>query len=266
MIAARAQTATLPRERMPMPGSARILVACDDASFLLSTCDLLQREGYRCDAGEGAEATAELLRHNPYDLLICSPGMGDNGYVEWIRSLQQAVKGPPVMLITSRGVFDPAIRSLDPPVVATLFEPVEREGLAGHVRAAIQKARLWCALEKAKESIQVQEPDLVSCETFSPPRRSGAPSASFESHLADTLLIGVQALADIKPLVEALALQTGRSEACRRFNCPRVGEMRRALREAVDTLERTKRAFKSRELGELRRRLERIIDTGSETF
>jgi CheY-like chemotaxis protein len=249
-----------------MPDSARILLVGDDASFLLSTCEFLQREGYRCDAGESAEATAELLRHNPYDLLICGPGMGDNGCVEWIQSLQQAVKGPPVMLITGKGEFDPAIRSLDPPVVATLFGPVEREGLAGHVRAAIQKARLWRALERVKESIQVQEPDLASCEAFSPPRRPGDPSVSLESHLANTLLIGVQALADIKPLVETLASQTTRNEVCRRFNCPRVGEMRKALREAVDTLERTKRAFKSRELGELRRRLERVIETGSETL
>ena len=69
----------------------------------------------------------------------------------------------------------------------------------------------------------------------------------------------VASLTDLQHMTQALATQQAAREACQLMNCPRGLALAQALKEAVDTLERTKRAFKSKELGDLRKTLEEVL-------
>ncbi|MBD3220115.1 response regulator [bacterium] len=63
-----------------MASPERILVADDDETPLLSTADLLRREGYDCVTADHAGAAIAALAADPCDLLladICMPGNAD---------------------------------------------------------------------------------------------------------------------------------------------------------------------------------------------
>ncbi len=74
----------------------RILIADDEETFLLSTIDLLRREGYECDGVKDAEAAVEVLSNKAFDLLVSDIRMPGNMELELIES----VKGLSVIIVT----------------------------------------------------------------------------------------------------------------------------------------------------------------------
>ena len=69
------QDATVDRaiQRIGLPENVevgRILVADDDETFLQSTAELLQQEGYQCDCAQNPAIAAQRIGENEYDLLI----------------------------------------------------------------------------------------------------------------------------------------------------------------------------------------------------
>lgn len=69
-------------------------------------------------------------------------------------------------------------------------------------------------------------------------------------------------LSDMKAVVDAHA--NGSGEEVARLGCPTPVSAVNAIRDTVETLVKTKDAFRSRELGELRKRLEAVL-AGQET-
>jgi len=71
---------------------------------------------------------------------------------------------------------------------------------------------------------------------------------------------------DLKRLFE-ISLQMGPNpDLCGLQDCPRLGLYEETIREGVETLERTKGAFKSKELGELRKKFEALLTPPARTF
>ena len=48
--------------------------------------------------------------------------------------------------------------------------------------------------------------------------------------------------------------------ACRLLDCPRLAVLTDSLKETIDVLEKTKKAFRSKELGSLRTKLEGVLE------
>ena len=46
---------------------------------------------------------------------------------------------------------------------------------------------------------------------------------------------------------------------CHYFNCPRLRELEDIVRESIETLEETKKSFRSKELGKLRKKLKKVL-------
>ena len=80
-----------------------------------------------------------------------------------------------------------------------------------------------------------------------------------DSFLALTLRNVMGSLTDLQEVGGALAGGETRVHTCQLINCPRGGQLYRAVEETVAVLESTKGSFKSKALGDLRKKLELLL-------
>ncbi len=237
----------------------RILIADDEETFLFSTADLLRREGYYCDCAGDAKTAVELLRAQPYDLIISDIKMPGNSELEFIREIPNLAQGLPVILVTGYPSLHSALKSFQLPVMAYLAKPIDLAELLGHARSAIDRYRAFRAVRNSQQRLQDWRADLHTLEQSmheAPRAQDLQPSLTF---LTLTLHNIVGCLADLKNITEALAARSANQEPCQLLNCPRPAVLTNAIVETIEVLEKTKNSFKSKELGELRRKLEEVV-------
>ena len=242
-----------------MSQPVQILIADDEETFRLATADLLRKEGYTCDVASDAQSAAEKLKHQEYDLLIADIKMPGNPNLELVRNLPRLAPGMPVILVTAYPSLRSAIQSIQLPVVAYLIKPVDLPELLEWVRKAVASSRVFRAVRTATQRLSDWQKDLAGFEqvlTQSPPRGTGAPREAF-ADLTFRNIIG--ALSDLQNLMRPQPAGETAALPCHLFNCPKLTALTAGVSEAIDVLEQTKTAFKSKDIGELRKKLETLI-------
>lgn len=232
----------------------RILIADDEPHFLETTAELLQRDGYECrTANDGAEALA-LVVAEQFDLLITDLEMPGNSGLELVRTVARVRGGLPVIILTGLPSVQSAVASIELPVAAYLIKPVLYAELAERVHAAVARFRSFRAMQDAELRLN----DMRSrYEQLATQRGPGGPSADTFLSLALRNVMG--SLTDLEQLGRALAGTPVEAHACQIMNCPRGSQLTAAIQHAVEVLEETKHAFKSKQLAELRQRLELLL-------
>jgi CheY-like chemotaxis protein len=242
-----------------MADLGRILIADDEETFLNSMADLLRQAGYQCDCAPDAIVAAELLRSAEYDLLIADIKMQGNFELEFIRDLPQIAEGMPVILVTGYPSLRSAIQSLQLPVAAYLVKPFEFEELLVQVQISVKNYQFFKALRDNRKRLVSWSEDLKGIEE----EQNIMPRGGFPSPIDDFLTLTFQniagALSDLKHLTESFSTGSSHQEVCHLLNCPRLNTLNKTLVETIDTLGKTKNAFKSKELGNLRRNLEELV-------
>jgi len=119
----------------------RILIADDEEVFLESTADLLRREGYECDCAIDSRTVLEKVKTTNYDLLIADINMPGNQELELIKELPRIGERMPVILATGNPVFHSEFQSIEHPVIAYMFKPVEFGKLLAQVKISIENFR-----------------------------------------------------------------------------------------------------------------------------
>lgn len=242
-----------------MAEPARILIADDEETFLHSTADLLRREGYHCDTAADATFATEIIRNSAYDLVIADIRMPGNTELQFIGELANLVRAMPVILVTGYPSMRTAIRSIELLVVAYLIKPVDFQELLARVRMGTERYRTYRAISATRVQLQEWQQKLESMESWMAQAPGDVSHVPVSTFLDLTLRNVVDALADLKTLTEAIALQRGGQDACHLLGCPRPVLLLEAIREAIGVLESTKSSFKSKDLGELRQKLESIV-------
>ncbi len=237
----------------------RILIADDEETFLVSTADLLRREGYQCDCVPDAATALEMLKQARYDLLISDIKMPGNRELELIRQIRTITDGMPIVLVTGYPSVSTAVQSIQLPVEAYLIKPIDFDQLLGQVKTSIKNFRLYRAVQSVERRFHGLCNDLQGIEAVlnSPHRYTS--SLPLNAFLELTFRNIVVALSDVKRLAEGLTQSSVEQEACHLFNCPRLSALRDVLWETIDVLEETKSAFKSKKLGELRLKLRELV-------
>ena len=243
----------------------QILLADDEQTFLLSTGDLLRREGYACDCVPNAAAALERLRVQRYDVLILDVKMPGNADLELVQALPQAAPGTPVILVTGYPSQRSAIQAIQLPVTSYLVKPIEFEELQDQVKAAVQRSRLYRTVVNMRSRLHAWREEMEPLEQMLAAPESEVFSDSLESFLDLAFGHIGGALSDVKYLTASLAGRGKERAACHLLECPRLGELTAALEDAVAVLHKTKSSFKSKELGIIRKKLEDLMETPSET-
>lgn len=235
-----------------MADHGRILLADDDDTFLQSTARLLQKRGYACDIAPDATAAGNLLKANGYDLLIADIRMPGNPNLELVREVQRHAVGMPVVVVTGYPSLDSAIEAVRLPVVAYLVKPFEFEELLVHVDRTLAHVRQSRLLRETERQLQALRDGVLGVEQL----KLG--TAAGHTEVARLVLHNIAAsLLDLDRLWQDRPAR--HHESCQPFNCARAERLLDAMRDTVQTLERTRRSFKSQELADLRKRLQRML-------
>jgi CheY-like chemotaxis protein len=92
-----------------------------------------------------------------------------------------------------------------------------------------------------------------------------APQPNLQSYVRSMQSQMLAMMSHLSHVAVSAAGTTTDKPVCQFFHCPRRQALEAAVKDAIETLERTRRAFKSRELAELRQRLESVLEN-SEDF
>jgi len=248
-----------------MTERGRVLFADNEETFLQATCELLRREGFACDSAPDAATALNMLRTQPYDLLISDIKMPGNAELEFIQEIPRLAEGMPVILVTGYPSIYTAIKSIQLPVMAYLPKPVDFDELLTHVQKGVERCRAHRAVRSTQDRMQSwrSELDQIQQSMNETPGEVGA-AAPVEAFLSLTFRNLAGCLSDLNNLTKALASEkNGQPEVCQLFNCPRFNTLNAAVMETIEVLEKTKNAFKSKELGELRKKLEKVVVLGA---
>jgi CheY-like chemotaxis protein len=245
---------------------ACILVADDDDTFREVTVEFLRGAGYVCDCAGDAQGAVRALSERPYDLLITDIQMPGNTDLELLRELQRSRITVPVILVTGYPTVPTAVEALRLSVVDYLIKPLDFPAVLDRIVLAIDKGRLLRSLHRARQeatewagAIERYEQALVAgvWSVGGAP----APAASPDQYLGQ---MAAQLLKLVLHFNAVMGLTSNRQpdqavDLCATLRCPRRAAYGEALNEAVEVLEKTKHAFRSKDLGMLRKRLEGIL-------
>jgi len=237
----------------------RILIADDDENFLFSTAALLGKERYECDCVTDAFRAAEKLKISEYNLLIAGIKIPGNGSLELVRNLPEMHEYIPVILVTAYPSLKSAIDAIHLPVEAYLVKPVDFYELLVNVQKSIKRYHFFKTVRSLRKRLQEWSEEIRASEVVDDALHHGESPASLEAFLALTLQNIFGSLADLTQLTKCFTFGIPEHSVCHLFNCPRLAATKKALMEATDILEKTKRSFKSKELGHLRGMLEDLL-------
>jgi DNA-binding response OmpR family regulator len=239
----------------------RILIADDEETFLHSTADLLREQGYECTCTPDAFSAADLLKKQDFDLLIADIRMPGNEELELIQRLPQIREHLPVILITAYPSLASAIESVHLAVAAYLVKPFEFEQLLSKVRVSVEHSRVNRVVRAMRNRLQDWQQDLDNIEKSlgdAPGHQASTPSVSTFSELTFRNIAG--ALQDLDHIMKSVGqAHEPPQDVCHLLNCPKLDTLTGALMDAIQVIEKTKVAFKSKELAALRKRLEQVM-------
>ncbi len=238
----------------------RILIADDELTFLEAVTDYLSDEGYDCDCVPDATAAAEKLQENQYDLLISDIRMPGNCKLELIERLDELVRGVPVILITAYPSVESAKAAVRLPVAAYLLKPLDFDELLTQIRICVKRSRTYHTVCDTRQRLKQWNADLEHVEASLRDPADKASEESINTFVQLTLKNMAGALLDLGCMIKALAEPHGKEERPEWIAWVRLDTAHKALREAIDVLETTKKAFKSKQLGTLRHKLQVVVD------
>lgn len=242
-----------------MSDTGRILIADDDETFLLSTADLLRKEGYDCDCAQDAATAAEMLCKDEYELIIADIRMPGNDELQFIRELPSIIEGVSVILVTGYPSVSTAIEAVKLPVVAYLVKPIDWVELLTHTQIAISGYRTYRTVDDAQVRLKDWSEKLEALSDNVKQKAGESGQFPMESFFSLTAKNIVGSLADLYVIMASIGGKNIEPYPCHLLNCPRIEGLTEAIVETIEILEKTKSSFKSKQLSELRKKLENVL-------
>lgn len=243
----------------PQGAPGTLLLADDEEVFLRATAELLRGEGYVVDTARDAQEALARLESRPYDLLVSDIHMPGNADLRILRDTPAANRGLPVVLVTGYPSAPTAIRAIGHSVLAYLVKPVDFDELLEQVRRGVVFGRAQRAIDQSTRHVQAWASELA--ELAGHLREAPASFSGLTVNRLMGVVLGNLAgtLLDLKALADLASTEPQGGATCLVNRCPRLELYEQVIQEGIETLERTKGAFKSRELGDLRHRLEQAV-------
>lgn len=239
----------------------RVLIADNDETFLLSTADLLRREGYVCKCARDADSARHLMQSNQFDLLIADINMPGNPQLELVESLAASDPTMPVILVTGYPSVQSAVRSIHLPVVAYLLKPIPFDELRHWVSIAQRQRQATTALNDLRAHLHDWDAELAGVQELMLQRGTSGSPVSVDDFVQLTLRNLIASMLDLRNLTQQAGAGKNDAPVCHLLACPRLDELSGAVRHTIKVLQKTKGSFKSKELAALRHQLEAFIES-----
>ena len=243
---------------MSQKATANILLVDDEETFLLSTADLIKKNGYNCDKAADYDSAIKLLRKNRYHLLISDIKMPGNHDLKLIKESAKLSAELPVIIVTAYPSVDTAVMANDFPIVAYLVKPIEINELLKYIKRAVDLSLLYDNFDRTQQRLQKLTLEFDSIKQRNIEDGPVSTHLTVQKYLEMTFKNIVQSIEDVSFLMNNLFQDKMDSDVCSFFSCPKEKIFTDTIYETIKVLEKTKNSFKSKELAELRKKLESI--------
>ena len=115
--------------------SARLLIVDDDPNLRRFLRAELELEGYSCQEAATGQQALELIRGEPWDLLVLDWTLPDFSGVEICRRLRSSHNPTPVLMLTGVDGIEDRVKALDAGADDYLVKPFSIEELLARLRA-----------------------------------------------------------------------------------------------------------------------------------
>src|SRR5438477_1091810 len=99
----------------------------------------LKREGFAVDWVHDAEAAAQVLRTEPFELLLLDLGLPGSDGLKLLKVLRERGLTVPVLIITARDAVSDRVQGLDAGADDYLVKPFDLDELAARIRALLRR-------------------------------------------------------------------------------------------------------------------------------
>jgi len=122
---------------------SRILVIDDENTYRLMLSEYLRREGFEVHSAPSGEAAVELLKREPFDLLIVDLQLEGMGGMDVVKAVSEATPEMAIIVLTAQGTLETAVQALRYRVQDYLDKTVNpREIITSVHRALESKGKL----------------------------------------------------------------------------------------------------------------------------
>jgi two-component system response regulator QseB len=117
----------------------RLLLVEDDAMIGEAIRAGLKREGFTVDWVHDARAGAQVLRSEPFELLLLDLGLPGSDGLQLLKTLRTRGATLPVLIITARDAVSDRVAGLDAGADDYLIKPFDLDELAARIRALLRR-------------------------------------------------------------------------------------------------------------------------------
>jgi len=117
----------------------RLLLVEDDPMIGEAIRAGLKREGFTVDWVHDAAAATQVLRTDPFELLLLDLGLPQADGLTLLKSLRQRGTALPVLIITARDAVADRVAGLDAGADDYLIKPFDLDELAARIRALLRR-------------------------------------------------------------------------------------------------------------------------------
>ncbi|MFF4989966.1 response regulator transcription factor [Streptosporangium saharense] len=122
--------------------AARVLVVDDEPALREALQSSLEFEGYRVGLAQDGQAALDVLRREPYELVLLDVMMPRLDGLTACRRLRAAGNHVPVLMLTARDAVGDRVSGLDAGADDYLVKPFELDELLARVRALLRRGAL----------------------------------------------------------------------------------------------------------------------------
>ncbi|HXI68222.1 MAG TPA: response regulator transcription factor [Steroidobacteraceae bacterium] len=117
----------------------RLLLVEDDAMIGEAIRAGLRREGFTVDWVHDGAGAAQVLRSEPFELLLLDLGLPGSDGLQLLKTLRARGESLPVLIITARDAVSDRVGGLDAGADDYLIKPFDLEELAARIRALLRR-------------------------------------------------------------------------------------------------------------------------------
>lgn len=231
-----------------------IAVISSDQGLAKTVIDILTTAGLTCAAYGDLASMQQTGSAQPELLVLATQSLGDSE-LGLLSALREGSGKVQTLVVLRELDQQSAIALLHMGVGGCLRHPIVPEQLIERARSLVRLSRIYNLLDGARQQ-HAQQMESISAllEAMRLSPESGRMRVEdCVAWLKQSIEAGMGTLTHLVLQLWGKDIET---PVCQFFDCPRLVNLESTIEEAVDVIDKTRRAFKSKDLANLRARLE----------